>query len=553
MLFTGDMVFVLITSFLLFFLGIFVFYKDSKQYINRSFFYLSLSILSWILSRYFEDIVSDEQLRAFYLFSDFAAGAFFAFSILLFCLDIAKVKAVERRFFRSLFFLVPGLIAVLIYATPFILSGYEINRDGIIDPIYGVLGSFYDIVVTFIPLSGIGFIIWGFRRSPERDRARYIYSLIGIFLTLSIILLTNVIMVGAIEGSGNYHIYSIFGIFSPILIVLFSGYSIIRYRIFNTKIIATETLSFIILLVTFLQVFLSEDMYQIIVRGIIFLSMTVLIGMLVKSVDTEINRKEELQEIAMKLAVANEELRKLDNTKSEFISIASHQLRTPLTAIKGFLSLVLEGSYGKISAEVEDVLNKVYSANSHLVELVENLLNISRIESGRIQYTFAKADITDTIRELADAFSVVAKGRKLDFAFVHPEMPVPPFLMDSQKIREVISNMIDNAIKYTQQGGVTVRLSHDREKVRVAVSDTGVGIAPEELSVLFQKFRRGKDSGKVNVSGTGLGLYVGKNFAEAHGGRIFVESDGVGKGSTFTLELPFRIEKGVGAPKAEKA
>ena len=113
--------------------------------------------------------------------------------------------------------------------------------------------------------------------------------------------------------------------------------------------------------------------------------------------------------------------------------------------------------------------------------------------------------------------------------------------------------MIDNAIKYTQKGGVTVRLSGDETKVRVSVTDTGVGIAPEDLAVLFQKFRRGKESGKVNVSGTGLGLYVAKNFTEAHGGSISIESEGVGKGSTFTLELPFRTEDGVGVPSKTRA
>jgi signal transduction histidine kinase len=100
---------------------------------------------------------------------------------------------------------------------------------------------------------------------------------------------------------------------------------------------------------------------------------------------------------------------------------------------------------------------------------------------------------------------------------------------------------------------VTVRLSSDGEKVRIAVSDTGVGIAPEDLPILFQKFRRGKESGKVNVSGTGLGLYVGKSFAEAHGGRMIIESEGVGKGSTFTLELPFRTENGLGTPESKKS
>jgi signal transduction histidine kinase len=329
------------------------------------------------------------------------------------------------------------------------------------------------------------------------------------------------------------------------------GYIIVKFEAFNIRLIGAQALVVALIILIGSMFAFVDTMAQRILVGTTLVFTSSIGWLLIQSMKKEIRRKEELQEIATKLAVANEELRRLDNTKSEFISIASHQLRTPLTAIKGFLSLVLEGSYGKLSAEVEDVLNKVYSANNHLVDLVENLLNISRIESGRIQYQFVPTEIEGIVRELADAFSVVAKGRKINLAFVYPEVPVPPFLMDAQKIREVISNMIDNAIKYTQEGGITVRLTSDDEKVRISVKDTGVGIAPEDLPILFQKFRRGKESGKVNVSGTGLGLYVGKSFAEAHGGRMTIESEGVGKGSTFTLELPFRTEKGLGKPKAD--
>ncbi|MBP9751698.1 MAG: HAMP domain-containing histidine kinase [Candidatus Moranbacteria bacterium] len=380
----------------------------------------------------------------------------------------------------------------------------------------------------------------------ERNKVA-IFSL-GIFLFLLAFSWGN--LFGSLTLQWEFEQYGLFGM--PVFIS-FLAFLIVKYNVFDIKLIGAQALVFALVVLIGSQFFFIHTTVNFILTGVTFLLVAGFGYFLIRSVKEEVWRKEELQEMATKLALTNEELRKLDNTKSEFISIASHQLRTPLTAIKGFLSLVLEGSYGKLSAEVEDVLNKVYSANNHLVELVENLLNISRIESGRIQYVFAKADIAGVIHELADAFSVIAKGRNLKLDFVYPETPISPFLMDSQKIREVISNMIDNALKYTQQGSITVRLTNDSEKVRVSVKDTGVGIAPEDLNVLFQKFRRGKESGKVNVSGTGLGLYVGKSFAEAHGGRIFVESDGVGKGSTFTLELPFRTEDGLGAPESRKS
>lgn len=542
MLFEPSLVMLFFIAFLLFFFGGFVIYKNPKSRVHRSYAFLSLSLLVWIFSTYFEDIVVSHLIRNLLLRMDFASAVFAVSCLLLFCLEISKKLVDKFSYLRLGIFIIPTIISILVFFSDYVVKGYEVDSFGILIPTLGSLEFIYNFLIVTIPLISIGLIISGYRAADRKEKAQYAYLFIGVFLTVVISLFTNVLFADYIQSSPFYGFYSRLGVFSSIFIVIFPGYAMLRYRLLDMKIIATELLSFIILLVTFVQIFLAETPYQILIRGIVFVAMLILVVMLLRSVDIEIKRKEELQEMATKLALTNEELRKLDNTKSEFISIASHQLRTPLTAIKGFLSLVLEGSYGKLSGEIEDVLNKVYSANNHLVELVENLLNISRIESGRIQYQFAPTDIADVIRELSDAFSVVAKGRNLNLAFVYPEESVPPFLMDSQKIREVISNMIDNAIKYTQQGGVTLRLSHEGERVRVAVSDTGVGIAPEDLSVLFQKFRRGKESGKVNVSGTGLGLYVGKSFAEAHGGRIFVESDGIGKGSTFVLELPFRVK-----------
>ncbi len=254
--------------------------------------------------------------------------------------------------------------------------------------------------------------------------------------------------------------------------------------------------------------------------------------------DSEMQRKLELQVIADRLALANQELKRLDNAKSEFISIASHQLRTPLTAIKGYTSLILEGNYGKIDSQLQDVVNKVYAANTRLIDLVENLLSISRLESGRMQYTFQPTQVEDIVTDLGNMFVVSAKKRGLDFSIVLPEQPLPKVDLDPAKMREVMSNLIDNAIKYTESGSVTVSLWQEGDKLRYSVKDTGIGVTAEDKERLFSKCSRSEETERLYVGGTGLGLYVGKTFVEKHGGRIWVESAGRGRGSEFIFELP---------------
>jgi len=275
--------------------------------------------------------------------------------------------------------------------------------------------------------------------------------------------------------------------------------------------------------------------------------------------NAEINeRKEQLQMMADKLSGANDQLRKLDNAKTEFISIASHQLRTPITAIKGFASLVLEGSYGEINPTVKGALEKVYISSERLVQLIEDLLNVSRIESGRMTFAFEKSSVEKLLKELYDNFILIAKTKKFYLDLKLSEIPLPEIIMDYSKIRELTSNFIDNALKYTEKGGVTIKAelkdsgvmidengfviadqkSPYGKMVRITVSDTGIGIPKEEIPYLFRKFSRGKDTSRLHVGGTGLGLYVGKAIAEAHHGQVWVESDGAGMGSRFIIEIP---------------
>jgi signal transduction histidine kinase len=221
--------------------------------------------------------------------------------------------------------------------------------------------------------------------------------------------------------------------------------------------------------------------------------------------------------------------------------------------------LLLEGSYGKVDPKQEDVLNKVYMSNERLVNLVEDLLNVSRIESGRMEFNLAPTSVEDICQEVVDTFFPRAKVESKYLEYKKPEKPLPEALIDGTKIREVISNLVDNALKYTPKGGVNVKVElcskNEKDKclpgghIRVTVSDTGIGIPQTELPYLFAKFSRGKDISRLNTGGTGLGLYVGKNMVESNKGKVWAESDGQGQGSRFIVELPVADLKKIGKEK----
>lgn len=334
-----------------------------------------------------------------------------------------------------------------------------------------------------------------------------------------------------------------YGIFGMTFFMGMLGYIIVKFKAFDIKLIGAQALvvAQFVLIGSMLTVVTSLTNYILV--GVTLVITLVVGWILIRSVRNEIERKEELQKISDSLAIANQRLKELDTAKSEFISIASHQLRTPLTAIKGYISLLLEGSYGKMPAPIQDVLDKIYTINSRLVQLVEDLLNISRIEAGRIQYNFEPTQIEPLVAELVDMFAFTAKNKQLALKIHLPKKTLPKLTIDPNKIKEVVSNLIDNALKYTKKGSVTVSVEAGESAARIIVSDTGIGIHPEEKEKLFEKFIRSKETTKLFVSGTGLGLYVGKNFVEAHGGKIWAESDGPGKGSRFIVELPFANPK----------
>ena len=233
------------------------------------------------------------------------------------------------------------------------------------------------------------------------------------------------------------------------------------------------------------------------------------------------------------------ERHRLDQLKIDFVSLVSHQLRTPISAIKGYLSSLLEEKTGALAEEQKLYIERAYASNERQLEIIESLLDISRIEKGKIKLTPIEFSIVELAKESVDTFSKKAAEKGLQFQLMGPKEALPRIRADRERIREVLNNLLSNALKFTKEGSVTISLEKTETEIVVAVTDTGVGIPAEAMEKLFTKFYRVGQAPTIESEGIGLGLYIAKSLVELHGGKIWVES-GVGKGSTFYFALPFK-------------
>lgn len=238
------------------------------------------------------------------------------------------------------------------------------------------------------------------------------------------------------------------------------------------------------------------------------------------------------------LTVANEQLRELDKAKSEFISIAAHQLRTPLSAIKWTLSLIIDDESKNLTAEQQSLIMKGYESNERIIRLVNDMLMVTRIESGKVQYNLSPFHVEDLIESVILDFAGIAHARKIKLSFEKSSTQLPYVNADAEKIRGVLQNLIENSMHYTKDGGrVALKAALENDMVKVMVEDNGIGIPLNQQASVFNKFFRADNAMKMQTDGSGLGLFVIKNIVEKHGGRIGFVSDGK-KGSLFYFTLP---------------
>ncbi|MEA3249364.1 MAG: HAMP domain-containing sensor histidine kinase [Patescibacteria group bacterium] len=268
----------------------------------------------------------------------------------------------------------------------------------------------------------------------------------------------------------------------------------------------------------------------------VWLAVTVLIVILILASNTRL----------FQYAILFKKLKEVDKMKDDFISMASHELRAPITAIRGYLSLFLEDAFGPLDEKPKKIMKTTFAIATHLGSLVEDLLDVSRIEQGRMKFELVEVGLEETIEEIVTQLHFEAEKKSLVFEYKRPEEPLPLVRIDIGRIKQVLINICSNAIKYTVEGSVIVTTTiDDAGMLEVKVTDTGLGMNPEQREKLFTKFYRIKTDLTRDIPGTGLGLWITKRIVDLMGGKIFVDS--IEKvGTQVSVLLPI-----VGRQKAE--
>jgi signal transduction histidine kinase len=247
--------------------------------------------------------------------------------------------------------------------------------------------------------------------------------------------------------------------------------------------------------------------------------------------------EEKVEERTRELSLALEDVKKISQRKTDFVSSVSHELRTPLTSIKGYASILLAGRLGEVPAQIQERLEKINRHSDELVHLVNDLLDISRIESGKVVMKQELQDLKSMVEKISDLLSVQLKEKQLELS-IEVRAEIDRVCVDREQIERVLINILGNAVKFTPPGGKIKIKAHNVDKaVEVDITDTGYGIPQEAQEAIFEEFYRVDNLVNQQIKGTGLGLALVKQIIEAHKGKVWVKSK-VGKGSTFSFTLP---------------
>lgn len=392
----------------------------------------------------------------------------------------------------------------------------------------------YKIVVEAIVILIVIFeTVRAFKRSLDKIAKRRVL-LISSFLLLFLVVFSMTEYVATITDVYEINLYSLFLL--PVFLIGLM-YAIVNFGTFNLKMFGTYMFVFGFLIVSASQfLFISDksDTFLTTISLILSISFSLL---LFRNLKRETEQRKKIENLSEMLEHANERLTELDKTKNEFLSFATHQLRSPLTSMRwGLDSLHVAIKQGKLSDQDVTTFEHIQNTTGDLIGTVGDLLDLSKIEQGGLVIQKEHFNLYNFVSTLTEEFKPTAEHKGLILDFESKVLNANIF-GDRTKLRQVFVNLIDNAIKYTPNGSVKVHLVEEGGTVKVSVSDTGPGISKEEQSQLFDKFARGK-AGRASGSGSGLGLHLAKKIVELHDGKISVSSDGEGRGSTFSVALP---------------
>lgn len=513
--------------------GIFPYYM-SKTKANRAWLFLNIAVSIWSFG-YFSMISTDQKNIAWVSQIIMHFGAtFIPVFYLNFVLEISEKIEKYRSKLRLIYmlaFLLATLVPTKLYISdviPKYIFKYVVDAG----PLY-IYFTLYFWIVTIYAATILLKACFE-KKGTERLQLIYLFiSQIGFLGGGSVFFLTFNISIPP-------YLLSLFAIY-PLLIT----YAMSRYKLLNIKMVATEFFIFTIWIFLLIRVLLSSNRQDLIINFII-LGSVALFGILVmRSATKEQKQREQIEAYALKVEKAyelekkaNEELEILDKSKNQFLLAIQHHLRTPLTAMMGYSDLILSGAYGKQTKATKEVVGKILTSTKNLIKMANEFLDITQFQMGKSVVSLKSGvNVMQILEEITTElkFETDKKGIFLKLKSVKN---LPEINADREKLKAAIYNIIDNAIKYTTEGEVSIKCQINGN-LKIIIEDTGIGISKENLDNMFGKtFERGDTAKKTFINGRGIGLFITKQIISAHNGKIWAESAGEGKGSTFYIELP---------------
>jgi signal transduction histidine kinase len=534
-----------------FVLAIIVLVSNRKGRIQRLFFIFAFLSNFWLISNFLENepnLIGMKNLGLALRF-DFAS-AIILFNVWFeFCIAFVIRFCHTKKWIITRYVLtaITVLLSILSFTNAIIA---EVNfSDGVIRFKDGPLLLVYALILVFCSFGGL-IILFLRRRQAKREQDMILkrqinFIFFGFLLSWGTAIFVNLFLQTFFPISLEV---ARIGLYSMFFLTIFIAYAILRHGLLQTSVVATELFVLLLLVLLAIPLFQVENLYDhtadYLLGIIVFVSTIFFSILLLRSIFKEIKQRQQLaalntslEQVNKNLETANLRLKELDTQKTDFLSIASHQMRTPLSIFNGYIELLEEGAYGRVSKGIVEVLENMNENNQHLIKLVDEFLDITRIEQHRTKFTFTEMDLVKMITTVTKELSPKLRGKDLKLAWT-PSAKQVLAQVDEEKIRHVIFNLIDNAIKYTEQGQVIVSLSEQDDGVVFTTHDTGVGFDKDDQVKFFQKFYRGANVRGVNVTGTGLGLFVANKFVDGHSGKIWAKSAGLGKGSEFGFWIP---------------
>ncbi len=527
-----------------------VYFSNPKAKLNRIFALMVFLMFIWVNCAFLARLSGKEDLALVWIRIAWAITLLFFALIYSFIFYFTKEQKKYYRYLSTISLFIGVIFIFFVFLTDLIIKDIQF-RDGVLYITYGKLIFLFFGMMFFLTISSFTLLFKKYLEPiTKQEKKKIKYLLIGFFFFFLMNSIFNIFYPVFLKIANLYE----FGDYSTIFLIAAFAYTIVRRELFGIKIAFTTTLVSVIVILLALDIFAftPQPIFRL-YKSLILVLFIYFAYLLIKSFLREIKYRQKIKKAYDLEKKAHKELERLDTAKTQFMMATQHHLRTPLTAMIGYLDLIFSGTYGKINPKLKDALLKFQASAQRLNSVVDELLDVSRFQLGKKVITpQPNVSIAHILRGIVEELKIEAKVKGIYLKLLISK-DLPLITADKEKLRVALANIIDNAVKYTSKGGVMVEADKTDSKVLIKVKDTGMGIPKEDQKDIFNRvFERGKGASKANAVGKGIGLYITYHIIKAHYGNIWVESEGKNKGTTFYIELPIEQPKDLEEQKKDK-